>query len=449
MSKTIDIPDLINNNNIGGFQIGMLILCGLCVIMDGFDVQAMGYVAPAIIQDWHVSKANLGPVFGAGLLGMLVGSLLFSIAADKVGRRPVLIGATLFFSVCMLLTPLATSIEQLQIIRFITGLGLGAVMPNAMALAGEYSPLRKRVTLMMLVSCGFTVGAVLGGLLSAALIPTFGWQSVFYVGGIVPLVIGILMFFLLPESMQFLVLRKKNLDKVARWLKRIAPDTVIDRDSQFIVHEKEHKGAPVLQLFKDGRAKMTVLLWVINFMNLLNLYFLSNWLPTIAKDAGLSTANAVLAGTALQVGGTIGTVVMGQLIDRSSFRRVLLPCFAVAAVAIALIGRPDVSLAFLFTAICIAGFCVVGGQPAVNALAASYYPTTLRSTGIGWSLGVGRIGSIVGPVLGGELIRLNWPNSTIFLVVAIPAVVSTLMVWGMRRPPAGKAGGDARLGTAA
>ena len=435
MSKTIDIPDLINNSRIGSFQVGMLVLCGLCVIMDGFDVQAMGYVAPAIIADWHVSKANLGPVFGAGLLGMLVGSLVFSIAADKIGRRPVLIGSTLFFSICMLLTPLATSIEQLQLIRFITGLGLGAVMPNAMALAGEYSPLRKKVTLMMLVSCGFTVGAVLGGLLSAALIPRFGWQSVFYVGGVVPLIIGVLMFFLLPESMQFLVLRKKNLDQVARWLRRIAPGAVIDADTRFVVQEKEHKGAPVLQLFREGRAKMTILLWVINFMNLLNLYFLSNWLPTIAKDAGLSPTNAVLAGTALQVGGTIGTIVMGQLIDRSSFRRVLLPCFLVAGVAIALIGRPDVSLAFLFATICVTGFCIVGGQPAVNALAASYYPTTLRSTGIGWSLGVGRIGSIIGPVLGGELIRLNWPNSTIFLVVAVPALVSALMVWSMR--PAG------------
>lgn len=210
----------------------------------------------------------------------------------------------------------------------------------------------------------------------------------------------------------------------------------IDAGTRFVVHEKEHKGAPVLQLFRDGRARMTILLCVINFMNLLNLYFLSNWLPTIASDAGLSTANAVLAGTALQVGGTVGTLVMGQLIDRSSFRRVLLPCFLVAGVAIALIGRPDVTLAFLFTTICVAGFCIVGGQPAVNALAASYYPTSLRSTGIGWSLGVGRIGSIIGPVLGGELIRMNLPNSTTFLAVAVPALVSALMVWSMQREPA-------------
>lgn len=428
----IDIPALIDRNRIGGFQLGMLILCGLCLIMDGFDVQAMGYVAPAIIQDWHIAKANLGPVFGAGLLGMLVGSLVFSMTADRLGRRPVLIVATLFFSVCMLATPMASTVGQLQLIRFITGLGLGAIMPNAMALAGEYSPLRKKVTLMMLVSCGFTLGAVLGGLLSAALIPNFGWQSVFYVGGTVPLLLGILMIFFLPESMQFLVLRGKHTDKVAAWLRRIDPTVRIERDTRYVVHEKEHKGAPVLQLFREGRARMTILLWIINFMNLLNLYFLSNWLPTIAKDAGLSTANAVLAGTALQVGGTIGTLILGQFIDRSGFQRVLLPCFLVAGVSIALIGRPDVTLAFLFTTIFIAGFCIVGGQPAVNALAASYYPTTLRSTGIGWSLGVGRIGSIIGPVLGGELIRLNWPNSTIFIALAVPALVSAVMVWCMR-----------------
>ncbi|MET3132408.1 AAHS family 4-hydroxybenzoate transporter-like MFS transporter [Oxalobacteraceae bacterium GrIS 1.11] len=439
MSDSIDIPELINRSKISSFQVGTLVLCGLCVIMDGFDVQAMGYVAPAIIHDWGVGKAMLGPVFGAGLLGMLVGSLLFSVVADKLGRRPVLVAATVFFALCMLATPLATDLDQLKLIRFITGLGLGAVMPNAMALAGEYSPLRKKVTLMMLVSCGFTVGAVLGGLLSAALIPAYGWQAVFYVGGALPLAIGIVMFFWLPESMQFLVLRNQDLDKVARWLKRIAPDTAIGPATAYALHEKPQAGAPVLQLFRDGRARMTLLLWVINFMNLLNLYFLSNWLPTIAKDAGLSTANAVLAGTALQVGGTIGTMLMGQMIDRSGFRRVLLPCFLLAALAIALIGRPDVSLAFLFACIAVAGFCIVGGQPAVNALAANYYPTALRSTGIGWSLGVGRIGSIAGPVLGGELLRLNWSNSAIFPLVAIPALVSALMLWNMRRAPAGVA----------
>jgi AAHS family 4-hydroxybenzoate transporter-like MFS transporter len=443
----IDIPALIDRNKVGGFQLRVLLMCGLCILMDGFDVQAMGYVAPAIIQEWHVTKASLGPVFGAGLLGMLVGSLAFSVLADKIGRRPVLIGATLFFSVCMLVTPWAASLEQLQVLRFITGLGLGAIMPNVMALAGEYSPARRRVTLMMLVSCGFTVGAVVGGLVSAALIPAFGWRAVFYVGGLAPLVIGLLMLPLLPESMQFLVLRGRRTDKVAQWLRAIDPSVVAGAGSRYLVQEAPQKGGSVLALFHAGRAWTTTLLWLVNFLNLLNLYFLSNWLPTIIKDAGLSTSMAVLAGTVLPIGGTIGTLVMGQMIDRSGFRRVLIPGFLVAAVAIVLIGRPEASLLFLFASILVAGFCIVGGQPAVNALAGSYYPTTLRSTGIGWSLGVGRIGSIVGPVLGGELIRMNWPNSTIFAIAAVPALLSAVMLWLMERPPV--AGGAVAEGMAA
>jgi len=427
-ANEIDIPALIDANKLSGFQIWILILVGLTVLIDGFDVQAMGYVAPAIIQDWGVSKGSLGPVFGAGLFGMLVGSLSLSVLADKIGRRPVLIGSSLFFSICMLATAWTTSIAQLEVIRFITGLGLGAIMPNAMALAGEYSPKRNRVTLMMLVSCGFTVGAVLGGLLASVLIPAFGWRSVFFVGGAIPLAMAVLMYLLVPESLQFLVLRGLRLDIVADCLRKIAPDVSINGATRYVVAETSQSGAPVAELFRHGRAATTVLLWVVNFMNLLNLYFLSNWLPTIAKDAGLSTSVAVLVGTALQVGGVIGTVLMGPIIDRIGFFKLLVPSFLVAAVTIVLIGQPGIPLPMLFVVVLITGFCIVGGQPAVNALAGTYYPTKLRSTGIGWSLGVGRIGSIVGPVLGGELIRMNWSNSDIFIAVAVPAAVSAVML---------------------
>jgi len=437
----IDIPALIDASKLGRFQIWILVLVGLTVLMDGFDVQAMGYVAPTIIQEWGVSKALLGPVFGAGLFGMLVGSLSLSVLADKIGRRPVLIGASIFFAICMLTTAWTTTIAELQVVRFITGLGLGAIMPNAMALAGEYSPKRERVTLMMLVSCGFTAGAVVGGVLASALIPAFGWRSVFYVGGVIPLVMAALMYFHVPESLQFLVLRGRRLDAVADCLRKIEPGVRIDRDTRYVVAEADQSGAPVAELFRHGRAAVTALLWVVNFMNLLNLYFLSNWLPTIAKSAGLSTTTAVLVGTALQVGGVVGTVVMGPIIDRIGFFRMLVPTFLVAAVTIALIGQPGIPLAMLFAVVLITGFCIVGGQPAVNALAATYYPTKLRSTGIGWGLGIGRVGSIVGPVLGGELIRLNWSNSSIFMAVAVPAVVSAtmlvLMAVGARRPGSG------------
>ncbi|WP_374359894.1 MFS transporter [Pseudoduganella danionis] len=430
----VDIAALVERNPISRFQLGVYLLCGLCILMDGFDVQAMGYVAPAIIQEWHVSKASLGPVFGAGLFGMLAGSLLFSVLADKLGRRPILIGATLFFSVCMLLTPACSTLEQLQWLRFITGIGLGAIMPNVMALAGEYSPRRRRVTLMMLVSCGFTVGAVVGGLVAAVVMPMYGWHAVFYIGGALPLLIGLLMLWMLPESMQFVILSGKRIERVAVWLRRIDPAFTPQHGQGYLVPEQVDSRGSVTALFKAGRARTTLLLWLVNFLNLLNLYFLSNWLPTILKDAGLSTSAAVLAATILPVGGTIGTLAMGQLIDRSSFRRVLIPSFLLAAAAIGLIGQSQHLLVLLCVAILVAGFCVVGGQPAVNALAANYYPTTLRSTGIGWSLGVGRLGSIIGPLLGGELLRMNWPNSTIFLIAAVPALLSALMLWMMATP---------------
>lgn len=432
-TKTIDIPALIDANPVSRTQVWILVMVALTVVMDGFDVQAMGYVAPAIIKEWGVSKAELGPVFGAGLLGMLVGSLTLSVLADKIGRRPVLIWSTVFFAVCMLATAYVTTIAQLQTIRFITGLGLGAIMPNAMALAGEFSPKRKRVTLMMLVSCGFTVGAVLGGLLSAWMIPAFGWKSVFYLGGAVPLLMAVLMFVFVPESMQFLVLKGRRLDSVAACLRKIDPALRIDADTRYSVPEAKQGGAPVVELFRDGRAKATLLLWVVNFMNLINLYFLSNWLPTIASGAGLSTSTAVLVGTSLQVGGVVGTLLMGPVIDRIGFFKVLVPSFLLAALTIAMIGQQGIALPLLFLVVTVTGFCIIGGQPAVNALAATYYPTTLRSTGVGWSLGVGRIGSIVGPVLGGEMIRQNWSNTEIFLAMAVPTVISALMLVLMAR----------------
>ena len=443
-ANTVDIAAVIDGNKLSRTQLWVLIMVGITVVMDGFDVQAMGYVAPAIIADWQVSKAELGPVFGAGLLGMLVGSLTLSMLADKLGRRPVLIWATLFFSVCMLATVYVDTIPHLQAIRFITGLALGAIMPNAIALVGEFSPKRKRVTLMMLVSCGFTVGAVLGGLVSAWMIPHWGWRSVFIVGGIVPIVMAAMMYLLVPESMQFQVLKGKKLDGVIQTLKSIDPTLKIDAHPRFTVPEAKQGGAPVMELFRDGRARATLFLWVVNFMNLLNLYFLSSWLPTIATSAGLSTQTAVMVGTALQVGSVLGTLLMGPVIDRIGFFKVLVPCFLIAAGTITMIGQPGVALPLLFAVVVVTGFCIIGGQPAVNALAATYYPTTLRSTGVGWSLGIGRFGSIAGPVLGGALIQFKWTNSEIFLAMAVPTVISAVMLMLLAR-----AGGSAPSSNAA
>jgi MFS transporter, AAHS family, 4-hydroxybenzoate transporter len=426
MSTRVDVTGVIDNSRFGPYQLLVITLCAMCLVMDGFDVQAMGYVAPVVIQEWGIAKETLSPVFGAGLFGMLIGSLTFSTLADKIGRRPVLIGATLFFSACMFATGFAHSIPQLIGWRFAAGLGLGCIMPNAMALVGEYSPRRIRVTLMMIVSCGFTLGGVVGGLITAALIPSFGWRAVFFVGGAIPLVLGLLMWLTLPESIQFLIFRNSGDGRIRHNLSRLAPANAIPDDAEFVLAEQKAKGMPFVELFREGRTRVTLLLWLVNFANLLDMYFLSNWLPTVMRDAGYSTSTAVFAGTALWGGGVIGTLALGRVIDRLGFTRVLATTFLVAIVSTAAIGNSAVmvSVGAVFVAIFLTGFSIIGGQPALNALAATYYPTSLRSTGIGWSLGIGRIGSVIGPVLGGALIHFQWTSSSLFLAAAVPACVS-------------------------
>ncbi len=424
----LHLAQLIDRRPVGATQVVLFTLCALSLIMDGFDVQALGYTAPAIIEEWGIPNAALGPVFGAGNLGVLLGSLLMSVVADQVGRRPVLIGGTLFFAAMTLVTAQATSVGELLVLRFISGIGLGSIIPQATALVGEYSPRRLRVVLMMCITVGFTAGAALGGFVAAWLIPAFGWRSVFYVGGIVPLGIAAAMWRWLPESLQFLVVRRQARARIRYWLARLDPTLAVDETTELVVDERERGGVPVVGLFRDGRATATLLYWVVNFMNLLNLYSLASWLPTVVRDAGYPTDTAVLVGTTLQVGGTLGTFGLAWLIARWGFTKVLGLSFVVAAVSIALIGQPGLPLGLLFVVVFVAGWCVVGGQPGLNALGATYYPTELRSTGVGWGLGIGRLGAIVGPILGGEFMRRQWSAQEMFLAAAVPAAVSALAI---------------------
>ena len=442
-TQPVNISARVDTSPIGSLQITTFAICLLCLIMDGFDVQALGYVAPEIVRAWRISNAALGPVFGAGNFGVLVGSLVFSMLADRIGRRPILIAATVFFGVMTIVAARVNAVGELLAVRFIAGIGLGCIIPNATALVGEYSPRRLRGPLMMIIGgVGFTGGAAIGGFIAAYLIPRFGWRSVLYFGGAAPLVIAVAMILWLPESLQFLVVRRKSREQIARWLRRIDPAVPIDAGTEFIVQEANREGVPVVHLFREGRGAVTILLWIVNFMNLLNLYFLASWLPTVVRDAGYAASTAVLAGTVLQVGGTIGTVGLAWLIGRVGFMPVLTTSFALASVTIAAIGQPGVSIAMLFVLIFIAGWCVVGGQPGINALAGTFYPTSLRSTGVGWGLGVGRAGAIVGPVVGGEFMRRQWPTRDLFLAAAVPALVSTIAMAALRRVMARQSDSD-------
>jgi MFS transporter, AAHS family, 4-hydroxybenzoate transporter len=423
-----DIAGLINTHPLSSFQKGIMVLIGGVILMDGFDIQAMGFVAPALTQDWHLDPKALGPIFGAGLLGMLGGSMLLSILSDRVGRRPVLVGSTTFFSLCMLATAAAESVQQLVFLRFLTGLGIGGVMANAAALATEYSPQRQRASLLMWISCGFTGGAIAGGLISAVLIPWGGWRSVFVVGGILPLGIAAVMYWRLPESLLFLAMQQGGHDRLKELVRRIVPGADLGRDLDLANPQQVRGRGSLTKLFRDGRAVMTLLLWLVNFANLLNLFFLANWLPLLSTRMGFNSSVAVLMGTTLQLGGLIGAIFLGPLIDRQGYYRVLVPMFLIAGFAVAAIGEPSLSLALLYLVIFVAGICIVGAQPALNALAATLYPTEIRATGVGWSLGVGRVGAIVGPVVAAQLVALDWSSQSLFLAASVPASFSCIVV---------------------
>jgi MFS transporter, AAHS family, 4-hydroxybenzoate transporter len=428
---TVNVTEVIDNSRIGAFHIGLFVLCALCLILDGFDVQAMGFVGPALIADWKLPRADMGKLVSAALVGILIGSLFFSMLADKIGRRPVLIIATLFFAVMTLFTARASTPNELYWLRLVGGIGMGGIMPNVMALVGEYSSRSTRVFVMMLVANGFNAGAALGGVVSGWLIPQYGWRAVFYFCGVMPIAIALLMVLLLPESLQFLTLRGKDPALIGKWLRRIAPAAVPDSNVRYIVQESGSKGVPLVHLFREGRAVGTVLLWVLNFMNLLNVYFLGGYLPTMVS-ANYSASTAVAVGTTVQIGGTLATVVIGWLAGRFGFVPVLTVGFGLACVNVALIGQPALPLAGLYLAVFLAGWGIIGGQGAINTLAATYYPTDLRSTGIGSGLGVGRIGSILGPLIAGELLRQNWTANELFYAAAIPAGISTIVVFSLR-----------------
>jgi len=438
----IDVVDFIDRQPVGGFQIRLLLTCAAVLFLDGFDTQAMGYVAPALAKEWGLSKAALGPVFSAGLFGLMIGALVFGPLADRVGRKTIIILSTLAFGIGALATAAVQDVTTLLAIRFLTGLGLGGAMPNAIAMTSEFNPQRRRATMVMIMFCGFSVGAALGGMLAAGLIPYWGWRSVFIVGGIAPLIMVPVLALKLPESVRFLALHGNVPARVAELLGRISPKTAFASDARFVINETHLAGLPVTHLFREGRTATTLLLWVVFFMSLLDLYFLSNWLPTVLNDLGASVSEAVAIGSMLQVGGVVGTFALGSLIDRFSFRALALVYFG-AVFAVGAIGQLSHSAVLVTIAIFAAGFCIVGGQIAANALAAAFYPTSVKATGVGWALGIGRIGSIVGPVVGGVLLEQKWSAAAVFMAAAGAALCAALAAFALSRLATGGGGKSA------
>jgi MFS transporter, AAHS family, 4-hydroxybenzoate transporter len=431
-ASTIDAAAFIDAQPVSAFQVRLLLTCAAVLFLDGFDTTSIGFVAPALAKEWSLGKGALGPVFSAGLFGLMIGALLFGPLADRIGRKKIIVFSTLAFGLGTLTTAFVNDVNTLIAIRLLTGLGLGGAMPNTIALTSEFSPHRRRATMVMVMFVGFSIGAALGGLLAAALIPQFGWRSVFVVGGVAPLLLAPILALRLPESVRFLALTGDASARVAELLALVNAKAVFAAGTRFVVNEPALKGIPVRHLFSGGRALATLLLWVVFYMSLLDIYFLSNWLPTVLNDLGASIPEAAVISSMLQVGGVIGTFALGNIIDRFSFRALALVYF-IGVFAVGGIGQLGHSAIFVSIAIFVAGFCIVGGQIAANALAAGYYPTSVRATGVGWALGVGRVGSIVGPLIGGVLLSLKWTAGEVFLTAALAALCAAVAAFSLGR----------------
>jgi len=422
-----DLETLIDFPHVSRFQVVVMVFCALVAMLDGFDTQSIAFVAPEIAAAWHVDPSLFGPVFGSGLFGGLIGALIFGSAGDRFGRKPILILAILLFSVGSLITPATGSLSQLVAARFFTGLGLGGALPCFISITSEYAPKHLRATLVSLMFCGFPLGAVIGGAVSAHMIPALGWSSVFIVGGVLPLFLVPPLIVFLPESIRFLALRSDR-DGVLKILKRMHIDGAWN--GRFVSQPEAHR-APISSLFKDGRGLGTVLLWITLFCSLLLTYFLINWIPVIARRSGLGIQAAVLAVTALNLGAIIGCVVIGRIADRSNPAIAIACGYALGAAAIVLLGYSGQSAVMLCAVAFSVGALSIGAQMCAVALAAAFYETFLRATGIGWSMGVGRIGAIAGPVVGGALLAAGVGAGTLFVIAGLTSLAAALAVFAM------------------
>jgi AAHS family 4-hydroxybenzoate transporter-like MFS transporter len=430
-AQVLDVGDLLDTGRLRGFQYLVVVLCVLVTFIDGFDVQAISYVAPAIIHSWHISPAAFSPAIAAGVLGTVLGTLCLGPVADRAGRRWVIIVCTAAVGLSSFATMAADGILSLTILRFITGLGIGGAYPNAIALTSEYSSRRTQALLVVIAVCGNSMGGVIGGAVSASLISTFGWKAVFFAGGVLALALVPLLIWLLPESLRFLLIKQRPRGQIAAIVRRLAPS--ITPDTQFLVTEDNRPGLPIRHLFTDGRSRMTLLIWLMWFMNLVGMFFVSSWLPTVANEAGLSIERAVLAGSLYHFGGIFGCLFFGRIVASVNPCAALGTFYFLGAVSIALLGTVTGAPSLVLVAALATGVCVIGAQNSSNAVTARLYPTFIGSTGIGWAFGIGRIGSMVGPVIGGILLSLKLGTEELFLVASAPGVVAALAAFALMR----------------
>ncbi|WP_454242195.1 MFS transporter [Pseudomonas sp. HLS-6 TE3448] len=423
--RTIDVSALINGARFNAFHARILVWCALIIIFDGYDLVIYGVVLPSLMTEWGLSAVQAGALGSCALVGMMLGALFFGSISDRVGRRKTIMICVLLFSGVTALNGLASSPAAFALCRFIAGLGIGGVMPNVVALMNEYAPQKSRSTLVAIMFSGYSLGGMLSAGLGMLFIPQWGWQAVFYVA-LIPMLILPLLLRQLPESMDFL-LRSGQIERAKSLLAQTTRSYLPEADDQLVHSVARGSTASIGELFRDGRLVSTLALWVAFFCCLLMVYALSSWLPKIMNSAGYGLNSSLAFLLVLNGGAIVGAIAGGWLGDRVGITKVLLMFFACGALSLSLLAI-KAPLAVLYLLIAIAGACTIGTQILANACAVQYYPPHVRSTGLGWAMGIGRTGAIIGPVLGGLLHGSNLPLQASFLVFAIPGAIGAAAI---------------------
>jgi len=449
--RNIDVNDVIDNATFNKFHWKVLFWCTLIIIFDGYDLVIYGVVLPILMDQWNLNPYVAGLLGSSALFGMMFGAMGFGMLSDRLGRKKVIITCVVLFSVTTVINGFATTPWQFGILRFIAGLGIGGVMPNVVSLMSEYSPARRRSTLVALMFSGYAVGGMMSAGLGIWIVPNYGWEIMFYLAAVPMLMLPFMLKFL-PESVAFLMAQKRE-GEARDILTQVAPLKHINEQDVLGVPPTTDSKAPVLELFRDGRAMSTLMFWVAFFCCLLMVYALGSWLPKLMSNAGYALSSSLMFLMVLNVGAIIGAVGGGWLADRLSLRSVLVSFFILGSGSLVLLGYES-PMWFLYILVGIAGATTIGSQILLYAYVAQYYPTSIRSTGLGWASGIGRNGAIVGPLLGGALLAMALPHQMNFLALAVPGAIATVAIalvgsrgFGFRREPVAPSDGMAVSGS--
>lgn len=421
----VNMEELVDNANFNNFHWLILFITGLIIIFDGYDLIIYGVVLPKIMAEWEMDAITAGALGSYALFGMMFGAFIFGSLADKFGRKKLIIFCLLLFSIVTFFNGFASNPTEFGIYRFIAGLGIGGVMPNAVALISEYAPKRMRSMLITIMFSGYAVGGMVAAGLGIWLIPQFGWSSVFFVG-IIPVILLPIFIMLLPDSPAFLIKygKQKTLVKVANALNPEGKYTV---DDTFIMPEHHKENGHFTDLFKEDRLLSTIMFWLTFFCCLLMVYAMTGWLPKLMMKAGFPLGSSLTFLMVLSIGSIIGALLGGYLADKFNPQSILMIFFVLAAISITLLGQLD-SFLLLNIFVAITGATTIGTQIILYAYVAQYYPSTVKGTGIGWASAIGRTGAIFGPMLGGVLVAANVSLTTNFIAFAIPAIVAFVAI---------------------